>query len=75
MEKKNGDMIPILAVYAPSGDNRANREFWEHIQTKVKRTRGVPRPQVMLGDMNLVETGVDRIPMRLDDKEAVNALQ
>ena len=48
--------------------------FWQNIQNFFEENRGIKRPQIMLGDFNMAEDGIDRIPMRPDPDAATNAL-
>ncbi|KAJ3797677.1 Endonuclease/exonuclease/phosphatase, partial [Lentinula aff. detonsa] len=73
-----GDKIVVLAVYAPnvsgsSGSDNAN--FWNGIKTCLEESPTLPKPDVLLGDCNVVEAGlIDRLPAHDDPEEAINAL-
>ncbi|KAI0685787.1 Endonuclease/exonuclease/phosphatase, partial [Cerioporus squamosus] len=58
----------ILTVYAPNEHN-ANTEFWK----KLGRMRST-RPNIILGDFNVVESSIDRYPARYDPEAPVEAL-
>lgn len=56
--------IALLNTYTPS-NTRENEEFW----TLLKEAKGdghMPQPNVLLGDFNLVEDVLDRLPVRED---------
>ncbi|KAH7903930.1 hypothetical protein BJ138DRAFT_979434, partial [Hygrophoropsis aurantiaca] len=57
-------------IYAPN-DTQENEEFWVELEDKLKQT---PRPDVVLGDFNLVEDGLDRLPPHKDRERSVEAL-
>ncbi|KAI9064310.1 DNase I-like protein, partial [Trametes sanguinea] len=61
--------LVVLTVYAPN-DARENEAFWNDL-----RLRRLGRVDMVLGDWNLVADQLDRLPMREDDSEAVNALR
>lgn len=72
----DGKQVHILAIYAPSGDMTANAEFWrelckfwepEHAQ--------LPKPHILLGDMNMVESKLDRFPRRSDPQPDIDDLE
>ncbi|KAJ7750841.1 hypothetical protein B0H16DRAFT_1887704 [Mycena metata] len=65
--------LTVLAVYAPAGSAAENRAFWEELH-RLWMTENLPVPDVMLGDMNIVEDAVDRLPHRTDDADATHAL-
>ncbi|KAJ7235977.1 DNase I-like protein [Mycena rebaudengoi] len=66
MKDVNGGPLTILGIYAPNaiGENAA---FW----TDIRETR---RPDLMGGDMNVVEDPIDRLPAHPDANAAVTAL-
>ena len=65
--------ILLINVYAPNNRND-HPNFWEHIDTK-RRTKGLRRPDLMLGNFNLTEELIDRTPLHLDDISAIAALR
>ncbi|KAJ7020566.1 Endonuclease/exonuclease/phosphatase, partial [Mycena alexandri] len=65
--------ITVLAIYAPASSMVENKKFWETLH-KVWMTRVLPVPDMVLGDRNIVEDAIDRLPHRTDDDEAVVAL-
>ena len=64
--------IKILNVYAPNEPGN-NENFWININ-ETTTTNPHLRPDVMLGDFNLVEDSLDRLPCHQDDANAVAAL-
>ncbi|KAF5367984.1 hypothetical protein D9758_004427 [Tetrapyrgos nigripes] len=72
------DDINILAVYAPnvSGSKGSeNAEFWKKIEAYYEKHLRTPKPNVLMGDMNVAEDGmIDRLPTHNDPNEAVDAL-
>ncbi|KAH6902971.1 hypothetical protein BKA70DRAFT_1228135 [Coprinopsis sp. MPI-PUGE-AT-0042] len=75
LQRKNGELIHILAIYAPSGNNKLNEEFWNRLQNTWKRNCNLPKIDVMLGDFNVCETMLDRIGSRADGEKAIEALE
>ncbi|TFY53337.1 hypothetical protein EVJ58_g9508 [Rhodofomes roseus] len=68
-----GATLSLLNVYAPNptGENAA---FWRTLSSKLE-DGSLPPPEVVLGDFNLVEEAIDRLPTREDPANAVNDLQ
>jgi len=64
--------IKILNIYAPN-DTRANVNFWEKLN-EITMSNPNLKPDLMLGDFNLVEDSLDRLPCHQDDANAVAAL-
>lgn len=70
------ERLTILAVYAPN-DLKESKSFWGEINDKLhSQTLRLPKPDVILGDFNLVEEALDRSPPHLDNRSrpALNAL-
>ncbi|KAF8633797.1 hypothetical protein AX17_004355 [Amanita inopinata Kibby_2008] len=65
--------LRILNIYAPNSP-ADNLLFWEQINT-IFLNRRIPKPHVMLGDFNLVENAIDRIPAHCDTDSTVESLQ
>lgn len=63
-----GKETTIMNVYGPN-DSGENESFWKEL---TERSPG--RMDVMLGDLNVVEDQMDRMPMRNDREGPVNAL-
>ncbi|EPT02323.1 hypothetical protein FOMPIDRAFT_1101618, partial [Fomitopsis schrenkii] len=68
-----GRTLTLLNVYAPN-QSTANAKFWEDIQIELRNHR-LTRPDVLLGDFNIVEEPGDRLPMRDDANPPVQALK
>lgn len=64
--------IKILNVYAPNETNE-NEKFWETLNEKFTANPRL-KPDTMLGDFNLVEDSLDRLPCHSDNPSAVAAL-
>lgn len=69
--KTREEKLNILNVYAPN-DPSENQRFWETIHDNIIN---LPQPDVLLGDFNIVEDSIDRIPAHPDHTNAVNALR
>ena len=65
--------INVLAIYAPNTP-RETREFWRSIQSKIDANPEI-NPHVTLGDFNLVEDAIDRIPSKPDDATTTEVLR
>ena len=65
--------LRILVVYAPN-NSRDNKSFWEELTEIFERNPNL-NPDVILGDLNIVEDGLDRAPGHLDEGGAVEALR
>lgn len=65
--------LRVVNVYAPN-DSQKNANFWKAIDTEWS-TRNLPKPDIMLGDFNITEEVMDRLPQRNDDHPPVEALQ
>ena len=65
--------LNVLAVYAPNPP-REIRDFWRNIQDEIDDDVTL-RPDIVLGDFNLVEDAIDRIPSKADDPRATEALR
>ncbi|TFK79882.1 DNase I-like protein, partial [Polyporus arcularius HHB13444] len=61
--------MSILTVYAPN-DHHASEEFWKLLSA----SRSL-RPNILLGDFNIVEAPIDRYPTRTDPEKPVEALR
>ena len=70
--RPSGTTLNVLNVYAPN-EARRNEEFWTELDGSLENPPQ-RRPNIMLGDFNLVEDGLDRLPYHLDDPNAVAAL-
>jgi len=63
----------ILNIYAPN-NRSAHADFWAKIMTE-RRARHLPIPDITLGDFNITEDAIDRLPPKLDDESAIAALR
>lgn len=63
--------LTLLNVYAPN-EPAANASFWRSLARLVM---GIPHPDVLLGDFNLVEEAADRLPAKEPDEHAILALR
>ena len=57
--------IAILNVYAPNHSHE-NEQFWTRIQTAFEENAQLRKPDIMLGDFNVVEDALDRLPAKDD---------
>ena len=64
--------LTILNVYAPNAHNE-NQIFWESLDLEWER-QGLPNPDIMIGDFNIVEDAIDRLPSHTDLHSAVASL-
>ena len=70
---KNDETITVLNIYAPNIPSEA-RDFWKQVQEGLRRVEPM-KPNVMLGDFNLVEDALDRIPSGTDDTQTLDLLK
>ncbi|PPQ74327.1 hypothetical protein CVT24_000429 [Panaeolus cyanescens] len=67
--------LTILAIYAPNSDAE-QVTLWQDLRESFEdERRGLRKPDIMLGDFNLVENRIDRTSRRPDHGEAVRSLQ
>ncbi|KAF8191388.1 Endonuclease/exonuclease/phosphatase, partial [Pholiota molesta] len=64
--------LNILAIYAPN-TTAENTAFWKELNHKWIEGN-IPKPDIMLGDFNIVEESIDREPKRRDPRGATEAL-
>lgn len=64
--------LKILNIYAPN-DSNANEKFWDTLNEKINANPHL-KPDTMVGDFNLTEDSLDRLPCHPDDPAAVTAL-
>ncbi|TFY58490.1 hypothetical protein EVJ58_g6390 [Rhodofomes roseus] len=57
-------LLTILNVYAPNNHSE-NMRFWSKLEA-LTRDGTIPRVDVLLGDFNIVEEPIDRLPARPD---------
>ena len=65
--------INILVIYAPNSPAE-NAEFWVTLHDKWVQVNP-PMPDIILGDFNLVEEMIDRLPAHADAHRAVDKLR
>ncbi|KAF9561169.1 DNase I-like protein, partial [Agrocybe pediades] len=70
--KAENTRVNILAIYAPNApaDNAA---FWTNL-TNIYRTNNHPPPDILLGDFNMIEDMIDRMPAHPDAGATVRSL-
>ena len=69
----HGDtVLKILNIYAPN-DTKNNENFWARLN-EILMDRPHLKPDIMLGDFNLVEDSLDRLPCHQDNANAVASL-
>ncbi|KAF8195167.1 Endonuclease/exonuclease/phosphatase, partial [Mycena galopus ATCC 62051] len=68
------ESLTVLAAYAPTLSNTSepNADFLVKLEEK---TRHLRKPDIALGDWNMVEDGIDRLPHGRDPAIAVEAMQ
>ncbi|XP_006463114.1 hypothetical protein AGABI2DRAFT_74099, partial [Agaricus bisporus var. bisporus H97] len=71
----NNETLTILNIYAPN-DTLENKEFWSTLEEKwAEISSTYPFPDLMLGDFNLTEEGIDRNNGRIDNQGAIKNLK
>ncbi|KAJ7040046.1 hypothetical protein C8F04DRAFT_886001, partial [Mycena alexandri] len=63
----------VLGVYAPAESMEENEGFWNEL-CEMWMTTDLPVPDSLVGDTNLVEEPIDRMPHRRDSAPAAAAL-
>ncbi len=64
--------ISILTIYAPNNPTE-NKQFWESL-LQIWNEKNLPIPDFILGDTNIVEDMIDRLPCHRDNAGATQAL-
>ncbi|KAF9033634.1 Endonuclease/exonuclease/phosphatase, partial [Panaeolus papilionaceus] len=72
--KQNEEKLSILAIYAPNESDK-QVELWEKLNTIMETNQEIPKPHILIGDFNVVESAIDRLPPSSDPKNAVESLQ
>ena len=62
-----------LATFTDANDAKSNGAFWESLN-EITSNRPDLKPDLLVGDFNLVEDSLDRLPCHSNDAEAVAAL-
>ncbi|KAJ7123585.1 hypothetical protein C8R44DRAFT_735226 [Mycena epipterygia] len=73
IQTRGDEKLAVLGVYAPNVPNE-NAYFWEALRNYFRLNPGVPRPDMMAGDMNIVEEAIDRLPCHTDLEPATTQL-
>jgi exonuclease III len=63
----------LINVYAPNNKNK-NQDFWKEVENQ-RVNLGLPKPDFLLRDFNLMEEPIDRSPPKHDNLNAVSALR
>jgi exonuclease III len=63
----------VLNIYAPN-DRSKHANFWVRVMTE-RHARHFLIPDLTLGDFNVMEDAIDRMPPRLDNESTVAALR
>jgi ribonuclease HI/exonuclease III len=74
MKWKDQSPLSVLAAYAPNEPTK-NQEFTKNLIEHFRGSRNMRQPDIMLGDFNLVEESIDRLPAHSDSEEAVESLK
>jgi exonuclease III len=64
--------LSILNIYAPNvngGNADKAAKFFEKIKMYFKEHTGARKPDVVMGDFNIVTEPIDRLPMRSDPEK------
>ncbi|KAJ7574605.1 Endonuclease/exonuclease/phosphatase, partial [Mycena floridula] len=65
--------LTILGVYADNKTSALNEEVWEKIETFFRENPSVPKPDVLAGDLNMVEDETNRLPPRFETQGIMKA--
>ncbi|KAJ3805254.1 hypothetical protein F5876DRAFT_81979 [Lentinula aff. lateritia] len=57
----NKEKLSVLAIYAPNADMTSNTNFWLKIQNFFNCHPRIQKPDIMVGDCNMVEEPLDRL--------------
>jgi exonuclease III len=63
----------LLNIYVPT-TRTEQQPFWDRVDT-TRREKRLAHPEIVLGDFNVMEDKIDRVPARLDNKSATEALR
>lgn len=66
--------VKILNIYAPANGATINGAFWRELTSEMEQIK-LPKPNIMMGDFNVVEDSIDRLPNRPDPASSVDPLQ
>ncbi|KAH9941470.1 Endonuclease/exonuclease/phosphatase, partial [Amylocystis lapponica] len=70
---RQGEVLTFLGVYAPNSPSD-NAQFWIDLQQWFESHPRQAKPDIMLGDFNMVEDALDQLPMHGDPNGPVDAL-
>ena len=70
---KNKEITTLVNVYAPNKRNE-HKNFWRKVSAELTK-HNIPKPDFMLGDFNVTEDAIDRMPPKLDNESAISALR
>ncbi|KAJ7242182.1 Endonuclease/exonuclease/phosphatase, partial [Mycena haematopus] len=73
IETHRDETLVVLGVYAPNIPSD-NADFWKKVREFFEDNPTVPKPDMMAGDMNVVEEALDRLPCRNDPVPATTQL-
>ena len=73
IEWLDDEATSIMNIYTPN-NTAAQQTLWADIDTE-RQDRGLPAPNFLLGDFNVTEDAIDRMPPRLDDPNTIEALR
>jgi len=65
-------LLTILNVYAPNAPSE-NEKFWKDLSDSLD-SQLIPYPDILIGDFNMVEDAIDRLPSHSDNASTCNAL-
>lgn len=60
------EKLTILAIYAPCSDSASNAAFWIKIKEFFENNPRIPKPEIVLRDLNMIEEPLDWNPKRED---------
>ncbi|KDQ31792.1 hypothetical protein PLEOSDRAFT_154006, partial [Pleurotus ostreatus PC15] len=68
-----GKKLSVLGIYAPNSVTE-NANFWDQIRVYFESRPNERRPDLLIGDFNVVEDAIDRMPARIERNIATEAL-
>jgi exonuclease III len=71
--KWKGNETNLINIYAPNTKGK-NQRFWKMLNAKWEESN-LPKPDLLLGDFNLMEDLIDRSPPKHDNASAVESLR
>jgi exonuclease III len=69
----NDKKLTLLAIYALN-DGIESERFFVEVKDYLESRNHLSNPDIMLGDFNVVEQAIDRLPMHTDRNSTVEAL-